>query len=109
MTIAAAGARRRQIDAVIAAGGRMSDSRRRLEAENAVLMERLTRLRVAFERLIADDAAARRELTRLRKENRRLQQQLERREGDHADEACASGRASGVRPPIGGRRGPVQG
>jgi len=69
MTVAAAGGRQRQIDAVIAFGGRTSDDRRRLEAENAALMQRLTRLRLAFERLIADDAATQRELTRLRQQN----------------------------------------
>ena len=47
-----------------------------LEAENAALVERLTRLRVALERLIADNVAARREVKRLHQENRRLREQL---------------------------------
>jgi hypothetical protein len=52
-----------------------------LEAENAALVDRMARLRVALERLIADNVAARREVRRLHQENRRLREQLVSRVG----------------------------
>ena len=48
----------------------------RLDDENAALIERMTRLRLALERLIAVNAEMRRELKRVRLENRRLQERL---------------------------------
>jgi predicted nuclease with TOPRIM domain len=67
-------------------GGDASRERRRLrddvaaqlEAENAALLERLTRLRVALERLTTDHAALRRELKREREERVQLQDEVRR-------------------------------
>lgn len=58
------------------AGGDAHDDRRAPEVENAALTRRLTELRVALERLLADNAELRRELKLLGRENRRLRDQL---------------------------------
>jgi predicted RNase H-like nuclease (RuvC/YqgF family) len=54
------------------------DAGTQLEAENVALLQRLTRLRVALERLTTDHAALRRELKREREESVRLQDEVRR-------------------------------